>query len=58
MLREGNEYIGKALNIFSELGLNSLYAEALMTKGILAPDGSEEQLKIYEEALNICLQVR
>lgn len=45
-LAEGNRYIDKALKIFQELNDMGHYAEALMTKGVLAPRGSMEQLKV------------
>ena len=45
-LAEGNKYIDKALKIFQELNDMGHYAEALMTKGVLAPRGSMEQLKV------------
>ncbi|XP_064625868.1 TPR repeat-containing protein DDB_G0287407-like [Lineus longissimus] len=56
-LKQGNKYIESALEIFKALNDQGHYAEALMTKGVLAPRGSMEQLKLYHEALDICMQL-
>ncbi|XP_067678320.1 TPR repeat-containing protein DDB_G0287407-like [Haliotis asinina] len=56
-LAEGNKYIDKALKIFQELNDMGHYAEALMTKGVLAPRGSMEQLKLYNQAMDLCMQM-
>ncbi|ESO94433.1 hypothetical protein LOTGIDRAFT_232289 [Lottia gigantea] len=56
-LIEGNKYIDKALKIFQELNDMGHYAEALMTKGVLATRGSMEQLKWYNEAMDLCMQM-
>ncbi|XP_071161707.1 TPR repeat-containing protein DDB_G0287407-like [Mytilus galloprovincialis] len=56
-LEEGNRYIDKALKIFQELNDMGHYAEALMTKGVLAKRGSMEQLKLYNEAMDLCMQM-
>ncbi|KAL5022718.1 hypothetical protein ScPMuIL_001873 [Solemya velum] len=56
-LAEGNRYIDKALKIFQELNDMGHYAEALMTKGVLAPRGSMEQLKLYNKAMDLCMQM-
>lgn len=56
-LNEGNKYIDKALKIFQELNDQGHYAEALMTKGVLAPRGCMEQLKLYNEAMDLCMQM-
>ncbi|XP_033737542.1 LOW QUALITY PROTEIN: nephrocystin-3-like [Pecten maximus] len=56
-LAEGNKYIDKALKIFEELNDMGHYAEALMTKGVLARRGSMEQLKLYNEAMDLCMQM-
>ncbi|KAK3090415.1 hypothetical protein FSP39_011663 [Pinctada imbricata] len=56
-LTEGNKYIDKALKIFEELNDQGHYAEALMTKGVLAPRGSMEQLKLYNQAKDLCMQM-
>ncbi|XP_059178256.1 TPR repeat-containing protein DDB_G0287407-like isoform X2 [Physella acuta] len=54
---EGNKYIDRALKIFLELSDMGHYAEALMTKGVLAPRGSMEQLKLYNQAMELCMQM-
>ncbi|KAI8786853.1 telomerase protein component 1 [Biomphalaria glabrata] len=54
---EGNKYIDRALKIFMELNDMGHYAEALMTKGVLAPRGSMEQLKLYNQAMELCMQM-
>lgn len=54
---EGNKYIDRALKIFLELNDMGHYAEALMTKGVLAPRGSMEQLKLYNQAMELCMQM-
>ncbi|CAG5132430.1 unnamed protein product [Candidula unifasciata] len=54
---EGNKYIDRALKIFMELSDMGHYAEALMTKGVLAPRGSMEQLKLYNQAMELCMQM-
>ncbi|KAK6179484.1 hypothetical protein SNE40_011834 [Patella caerulea] len=56
-LIEGNKYIDKALKIFQELNDMGHYSEALMTKGVLASRGSMEQLKLYNEAMDLCMQM-
>lgn len=56
-LLEGNRYIDRALKIFMELNDLGHYAEALMTKGVLAPRGSMEQLKLYNSAMELCMQL-
>ncbi|KAK7100982.1 hypothetical protein V1264_023836 [Littorina saxatilis] len=56
-LVEGNKYIDRALKIFLELNDMGHYAEALMTKGVLAPRGSMEQLKLYNNAMELCMQM-
>ncbi|XP_064604560.1 TPR repeat-containing protein DDB_G0287407-like isoform X2 [Liolophura sinensis] len=56
-LAEGNKYIDMALKIFQELNDMGHYAEALMTKGVLAPRGSMEQLKYYNQAMDLCMQI-
>ncbi|XP_045158536.2 TPR repeat-containing protein DDB_G0287407-like isoform X2 [Mercenaria mercenaria] len=56
-LNEGNKYIDKALKIFQELNDQGHYAEALMTKGVLAPRGCMEQLKLYNQAMDLCMQM-
>ncbi|XP_074643679.1 TPR repeat-containing protein DDB_G0287407-like [Tubulanus polymorphus] len=56
-LKEGNEHIKTALHIFKELNDEGHYAEALMTKGVLATRGSKEQLEYYNEAMDICMQL-
>ncbi|GFO48089.1 telomerase protein component 1 [Plakobranchus ocellatus] len=54
---EGNKYIDRSLKIFLELNDMGHYAEALMTKGVLAPRGSMEQLKLYNQAMELCMQM-
>ncbi|KAL4235832.1 hypothetical protein ACF0H5_004222 [Mactra antiquata] len=56
-LNEGNGYIDKALKIFLELNDQGHYAEALMTKGVLAPRGCMEQLKFYNQAMEVVMQM-
>lgn len=56
-LAEGNRCIDMALKIFQELNDIGHYAEALMTKGVLAPRGSMEQLKLYNQAMDLCMQM-
>ncbi|XP_048761079.1 uncharacterized protein LOC125670136 [Ostrea edulis] len=56
-LAVGNKYIDKALEIFEELNDMGHYAEAQMTKGVLAPRGSMEQLKLYNTAKDLCMQM-
>ncbi|WAR23724.1 Y7407-like protein [Mya arenaria] len=56
-LTEGNKYIDKALKIFQELNDQGHYAEALMTKGVLAPRGCMEQLKLYNQAMDLVMQM-
>ncbi|XP_061167339.1 TPR repeat-containing protein DDB_G0287407-like [Saccostrea echinata] len=56
-LEVGNKYIDKALEIFEELNDMGHYAEAQMTKGVLAPRGSMEQLKLYNTAKDLCMQM-
>ena len=45
-MKEGNECIETALKIFKELNDEGHYAEALMTKGVLALRGSDKQLEV------------
>ncbi|XP_076462217.1 TPR repeat-containing protein DDB_G0287407-like [Babylonia areolata] len=56
-IAEGNKYIDRALKIFMELNDMGHYAEALMTKGVLARRGSMEQLKLYNSAMELCMQM-
>ncbi|KAH3849179.1 TPR repeat-containing protein DDB_G0287407-like [Dreissena polymorpha] len=56
-LAEGNKYIDKAIKIFQELNDDGHYAEALMTKGVLAPRGCMEQLKLYNDAMDLAMQM-
>ncbi|RUS71321.1 hypothetical protein EGW08_020918 [Elysia chlorotica] len=54
---EGNKYIDRSLKIFLELNDMGHYAEALMTKGVLASRGSMQQLKLYNQAMELCMQM-
>lgn len=56
-LAEGQRHTDKAIEIFQELNDKGHYAEALMTKGVLSPRGTPEQLRYYHEALDICQEV-
>ncbi|XP_036368972.1 nephrocystin-3 [Octopus sinensis] len=56
-LAEGNRCIDVAIKIFQELNDIGHYAEALMTKGVLATRGSMEQLKLYNQAMDLCMQM-
>ncbi|GAB1609949.1 repeat-containing DDB_G0287407-like [Argonauta hians] len=56
-LAEGNRCIDVAIKIFQELNDIGHYAEALMTKGVLATQGSMEQLKLYNQAMDLCMQM-
>ncbi|XP_006812659.1 uncharacterized protein LOC102804429 [Saccoglossus kowalevskii] len=55
-IEEGMKHIKEAITIFTELGDDGHLAEAIMTKGVLYPRGSIEQLKYYEESMELCLQ--
>ncbi|ELT92606.1 hypothetical protein CAPTEDRAFT_221726 [Capitella teleta] len=56
-LAEGNKHIDAAMVIFEQLQDSGHYAEALMTKGVLAKRGSDQQLEHYNKAMDICRQV-
>ncbi|XP_022100079.1 telomerase protein component 1-like [Acanthaster planci] len=56
-LEEGTIHIERAIQIFKDLGNDGYLADATMTKGILLPRGSEKQLEVCREALDMCLQI-
>ncbi|XP_070560674.1 TPR repeat-containing protein DDB_G0287407-like [Ptychodera flava] len=55
-IAEGMEKVERAINIFQKFGDLGKEAEANMTKAILYPRGSEEQIKFYELAEEQCRQ--
>ncbi|XP_077998733.1 TPR repeat-containing protein DDB_G0287407-like [Glandiceps talaboti] len=55
-IEEGREKIEQAINVFREVEDLGREAEANMTRAILYPRGSEEQLQFYELALEQCQQ--
>ncbi|XP_070563916.1 TPR repeat-containing protein DDB_G0287407-like [Ptychodera flava] len=55
-LKQGKKNIEEAIKIFKELGDDGHVAEAIMTKGVLHQRGSIEQLKDYEDAMDLCIQ--
>nr|XP_054764277.1 telomerase protein component 1-like isoform X2 [Lytechinus pictus] len=55
-IAEAKVTVVKAVDIFKELGSDGHLADATMTKGVLEERGCQEQVDLYMEALDLCLQ--
>ncbi|PIK46898.1 hypothetical protein BSL78_16245 [Apostichopus japonicus] len=53
---EAKNNVEKAITIFTELKSDGHLADALMTKGVIQPRGSDEQVEYYKSSLELCLQ--
>ncbi|PIK34983.1 hypothetical protein BSL78_28191 [Apostichopus japonicus] len=53
---QSKEYIEQAINIFKDCGDLGKEAEATMTKAVIFPRGSPEQIELYEKAREQCQQ--
>ncbi|XP_071485074.1 telomerase protein component 1-like [Diadema antillarum] len=50
------DYTDRAIKIYQELGQNGYLADAVMTKGILAQQGTQEKVDLFKEAKDRCIQ--
>lgn len=53
---QAKEYIEQAINIFKDCGDLGKEAEATMTKAVIMPRGSPEQIELYEKSREQCQQ--
>lgn len=53
---QSKEYIEQAINIFKDCGDLGKEAEATMTKAVIMPRGSPEQIELYEKSREQCQQ--